>query len=95
MNVQPLRDSVVVTKNEGPKKTAGGLYVPDSAEGNIATGTVVAVGSGRVTLDGTLVPLEVKVGDKIAYSVNVGTESKVDGETVRVLREDQILYIVR
>lgn len=55
----------------------------------------MAVGSGRVTLDGTLVPLEVKVGDKIAYSVNVGTESKVDGETVRVLREDQILYIIR
>lgn len=95
MSVQPLRDSVIVTKDEGEKKTAGGLFVPDIAEGNIAKGTVIAVGSGRVTLDGTVVPLEVKVGDKIAYSVNVGTEVKVDGQVARVLREDQVLYIVR
>ena len=95
MNVQPLRDSIVVTKNEEEKRTPGGIFVPGTVEGNVANGTVVAVGSGRVTLDGTVVPLEVKVGDKVAYNASAGTESKVDGQTVRVLREDQVLYIIK
>lgn len=95
MDVQPLRDFILVTRDEAPEKTPGGLFIPTTAEANVVVGTVMAVGSGRVTLDGTVVSLEVKKGDKVAYSVNVGTESKVDGQSVRLLREDQVLYIVR
>lgn len=95
MNVQPLRDFVVVVKEEAPQKTEGGLFIPGNVDGKTATATIVAVGSGRVTLDGTVVPLEVKVGDKIVFNVNLGTEVKVEGKTAYVLREDQILYVVR
>jgi chaperonin GroES len=73
----------------------GGIFIPTTVDSNIAVATVVAVGSGRVTLDGTVVPLEVKVGDKVAYNTNYGTEVKIDGNTAYVLREDQILYIVK
>jgi chaperonin GroES len=95
MNVQPLRDFVVVVKDEAPEKTEGGLFIPGNVDGKNATATVVAVGSGRVTLDGTVVPLEVKVGNKIVFNVNLGTEVKVEGKTAYVLREDQILYVVK
>lgn len=96
MNVQPLRDSIVVVKDEAPKKTEGGLFIPTTAaDSKVAVATVVAVGTGRVTMDGTIVPLEVKVGDKVAYNTSYGTEVKVSGETAYVLREDQVLYIVK
>jgi len=95
MNVQPLRDFVVVTKEEGPKQTPGGLFVPTTVEDKIVNGTVTAVGSGRLTSDGTVVPLEVKVGDRVAFNRNMATEVKVDGETAHLLREDQILCIIK
>lgn len=95
MNVHPLRDFVVVTKEEGPKQTPGGLYVPTTVEDKVVTGTVTAVGSGRVSLDGTVIPLEVKVGDRIAFNRNLATEVKVDGETSHLLREDQILCVIK
>jgi chaperonin GroES len=95
MNVQPLRDFVVVVKDEAPQKTEGGLFIPGNVDGKIANATIIAVGSGRVTLDGTVVPMEVKVGDKVAFNVNLGTEVKVDGQTAYCLREDQLLYIIK
>lgn len=95
MNVQPLRDFVVVSKDESVKTTPGGLFVPSTNEEKIVTGTVMAVGSGRVVADGTVVPLEVKVGDKVAFNKNLATELKVGGETYLLLREDQALCVLR
>jgi chaperonin GroES len=95
MNFQPLRDFVVVAKEEGPKQTPGGLFMPATVEDKIVTGTVTAVGSGRVSLDGTTIPLEVKLGDRIAFNRNMATEVKVDGETTLLLREDQILCVIK
>lgn len=95
MNVQPLRDFVAVVKDEGPKQTPGGLYVPTTVEDKIVTGTVVAVGSGHFTPKGMSVPLEVTVGDKVVFNKNLAVEVKQDGESVSILREDQILCILK
>jgi chaperonin GroES len=95
MNVQPLRDFVVVTKDEAVKQSPGGLYVPATAEEKVVTGNVIAVGSGRVGLNGEAIPLEVKVGDKVAFNKNMATEVKVGHETALLLREDQLLCIVK
>lgn len=95
MNVQPLRDFVVVAKDDAVTQTPGGLFVPAIVEDKIVTGTVVSVGSGRVAADGTVVPLEVKAGDKIAFNRNFATELKLGGETCHLLREDQILCVIK
>lgn len=95
MNVQPLRDFVVVSKDEAAKQTPGGLYVPATSEKKIVTGTVTAVGSGRVGLNGEAIPLEVHVGDKVAFNRSMATEVEVGGETALLLREDQLLCIVK
>jgi chaperonin GroES len=94
MSVQPLRDYLVVTKEEGAKTTEGGLYIAHTEEKN-ATGTVVAVGSGRITMSGVVVPLEVAVGDKIMFNKNLATEAKDGNKVVFVLREDQVICILR
>lgn len=95
MSVQPLRDFIVVTKEEGPKQSAGGILLPGNSEEKMVTGTVTAVGSGRVSIDGTVVPLEVHVGDRIAFNKNLATELKVAGEAAYILREDQVLCIIK
>lgn len=95
MNVQPLRDFVVVSKDEAPKHTAGGLYIPATSEKKVVTGTVTAVGSGRVGLNGESIPLEVHVGDKVAFNRSMATEVEVGGETALLLREDQLLCVVK
>lgn len=94
MSVRPLRDHLVVSRHESAKKTASGLYVPETVEDKVSTGTVTAVGSGRIVSDGTVVPLEVKVGDKVAFNKNMATELKVDGEVFFVLREDMVFCVV-
>lgn len=91
---KPLRDFIMISKDEQAKQTSGGLYVPATAEDKIATGDVLAVGSGRVGLNGEAIPLEVKVGDKVAFNRSMATEVKVAGETALLLREDQLLCIV-
>lgn len=96
MNMQPLRDFLVVSKDKQSDKTESGLiYRPDSVDDKIVTGTVVAVGSGRVSMDGTVVPLEVKANDKIVFNKNMATEFKVDGEMVFLLREDQVICVLK
>jgi len=95
MTVQPLRDFVVVSKDEAMTQTASGLFVPQTVEDKIATGTVLAVGSGRLDASGKSVPLEVSVGDRVAFNRNFLTEVKVDGVSNFLLREDQILCIVK
>ena len=94
MSVQPLRDFVVVTKDDAAKVTASGLHVVVAEEKNV-TGTVLSVGSGRVSMNGTVVPLEVHVGDKVVFNKNLATEVKDGNNTVLILREDQILCVLK
>lgn len=94
MALRPLRDKVVVKPSEGEEKTAGGIFLPDTAKKKPQEGKVIAVGNGRVLEDGTVKPLSVKVGDTVVYSKYGGTEVSVEGEDVVVLDEDQIYAVV-
>lgn len=94
MSVHPIRDYIVVSKESGPEKTASGIFIAHTEEKNV-TGKVLAVGSGRVSMNGTTVPLEVIVGDRVVFNKNLATEVKDNGETVLVLREDQIVCVLR
>lgn len=96
MSIQPLRDFVLVTKEEAETTVAGSLiYRPSTVEDKIVKGKVVAVGSGRVATDGSVVPLEVHVGDRVAFNKNFATELTDGGEVTLILREDQILAVIK
>jgi chaperonin GroES len=94
MNVHPIRDQVVVSKHKDEEKVSPGgiIHVSISTNKNVE-GTVVAVGSGRVTMSGAVVPLEVKVGDKVLFNPSQAMEVQVDGHTVLVLREDALTVL--
>ena len=95
MNVRPLHDRVLVKRNDEPEKTESGLlYLPESAKEKPAEGTILAVGAGRVKEDGSLIPLQVKAGDRIVFGKYAGTEIKVQGEERLILREDDILGVI-
>ncbi len=94
MAVRPLRDKVVVKPSEGDEKTAGGIFLPDSAKKKPQEGKVVAVGNGRVLDDGSVKPLSVQVGDVVVYSKYGGTEVTIEGEELVILDEDQIYAVV-
>lgn len=93
MIVTPIRDFLVIVKDEEEKdkRTAGGLYMASSSEEKIITGVVVAAGSGRVTMSGAVVPLEVCSGERVAFNKHHAVEVKVGNETAWLLREDQVL----
>jgi chaperonin GroES len=95
MPVQPLRDFILVTKEETPKQTTGGLYMPDTVEEKVVSGTVVAVGTGRVTSDGSVLPLEVKKGDKVVFNRHFATDLNVDNQTYYLLKEEQLFCVVK
>ena len=90
VSLQPLEDRIVVKPSEGEEMTASGLVIPDTAKEKPQEGEVLAVGPGRFE-DGNRVPLDVKVGDKVIYSKYGGTEVKVGGDEVLILRESDIL----
>jgi chaperonin GroES len=94
MNIRPLQDRVIVKRLEEEQKTKGGIIIPDTAKEKPIEGEVVAAGKGKVTEDGKLLPLDVKVGDRVLFSKYGGTEIKVDGEEYLIMREDDILGIV-
>ncbi len=94
MALRPLRDKVVVKPSAEEEKSAGGIFLPDSAKKKPQEGKVIAVGSGRVLDDGTISPLSVKVGDTVIYSKYGGTETKLEGEDYVILDEDQIYGII-
>ena len=94
MKIRPLHDRVLVKRLEGEEKTNGGLFIPDTAKEKPIEGTVVAVGNGKVAEDGTLRKLEVKANDRVLFGKYAGTEVKVDGEELLILREDDILGIL-
>jgi chaperonin GroES len=92
--LKPLGDRIVVKAIEADEKTSGGIVLPDSAKERPQTGEVLAVGPGKTLDNGSVAAMEVKVGDKVVYSKYGGTEIKVDGQEVIILRQDDILGIV-
>jgi len=94
VNLKPLGDRVVVEHVEQADKTAGGVFLPDTAKEKPQEGKVLAVGSGRTLDNGTKVPMEVKVGDRILYSKYSGSEIKIEGTDYLVISEKDILAIV-
>jgi chaperonin GroES len=94
MAVKPLRDRVLVKRLESEEKTKGGIIIPDAAKEKPLEGKVMAVGSGKLLEDGTIRPLELKVGNKILFGKYTGTEIKIDGEEMVLLREDDVLAII-
>jgi chaperonin GroES len=94
MNIRPLHDRIIVERVEEENKTAGGLIIPDTAKEKPQQGRVIAVGKGKKTEDGKVIPMDVKVGDKILFGKYSGTEIKVEGKEYLMMREDDILGVV-
>lgn len=94
MNLKPLNDRVLVKRLESEEKTAGGLYIPDTAKEKPSKGVVVAVGPGKTADDGKRVEMAVKAGDEVLFNKYAGTEVKLDGVDHLVLREDDILAVI-
>ena len=94
MAFRPLHDRVVVKRLEGEEKTKGGIIIPDSAKEKPQEGKIVAVGPGARDEAGKLVPLDVKAGDRILFGKWSGTEVKVDGEDLLIMKESDVLGIV-
>ena len=94
MNIRPLQDRVIVKRIEEEEKTAGGIIIPDTAKEKPQEGQVVAVGKGKADDDGKVLPLDVKVNDRVLFGKYAGTEITLDGEEHIIMREDDILGIV-
>ena len=94
MSFRPLHDRVLVRRVEAEEKTAGGIIIPDSAKEKPAEGEIVSVGSGTKAEDGKVTPLDVKAGDKILFGKWSGTEVKLDGEDLLIMKESDILGII-
>lgn len=95
MKIKPLRDRIIVERLEQEDKTAGGIYIPDSAKEKPQRGRVLAVGDGRVLDNGQQVKLVVKSGDEIMFGKYSGTEVEYDGTQYLIMREDDVLGIVQ
>ncbi len=95
MKVKPLHDRVLVRRIEEEQKTKGGIIIPDTAKEKPQMGEVIEVGGGRKTEDGKVFPLDVKKGDKVLFSKYAGNEIKIEGEEFLIMREEDILGIVR
>ncbi|NLI33816.1 MAG: co-chaperone GroES [Deltaproteobacteria bacterium] len=94
MKLQPLNDRVVVKRIEEEQVTAGGIIIPDTAKEKPIQGEVLGVGNGKVMEDGSRRPLDVKVGDRVLFGKYSGTEIKVEGDELLIMREDEILAII-
>ena len=94
MKIKPLRDRIIVRRLSQDEKTKGGIIIPDTAKEKPQEGEVIAVGNGKVLDDGKVVPLELKKGDKILFGKYAGTEIKVDGEELLIVREEEVLGVI-
>ena len=94
MKFRPLHDRVVVKRVAEEEKTKGGIIIPDTAKEKPQEGKVIAVGKGKVSDDGKVTPLDVKVGDKILFGKYAGSDIKLDGEEHLIMREDDILGVL-
>jgi len=94
MKIRPLQDRVIVRRIAEEEKTKGGIIIPDTAKEKPQEGKVVAVGKGKVNDDGKLIPLQLKVGDKILFGKYSGSEIKIDGDEHLIMREEDILGVI-
>lgn len=94
MQIRPLHDRVIVKRVEQQRKTASGIVIPDSATEKPEQGEVIAVGDGKRLPDGTITPVQLKVGDQVLFGKYAGQTVKLDGEEVLVLREDDVLAVI-
>ncbi|MGE5953191.1 MAG: co-chaperone GroES [Qipengyuania vulgaris] len=94
MAFRPLHDRVLVRRIEAEDKTAGGIIIPDSAKEKPSEGEIVAVGAGAKAEDGTVTPLDVKAGDRVLFGKWSGTEIKLDGEDLLIMKESDIMGIM-
>jgi chaperonin GroES len=94
MRIRPLHDRLVVKRIAEETTTKGGIIIPDSAKEKPISGSVLAVGSGKIQENGSLRPMDVKAGDKILFGKYSGTEVKIDGEDHLILREDDVLAVI-
>ena len=94
MKIRPLQDRVIVKRIEEDEKSKGGIIIPDTAKEKPQEGKVVAVGKGKVGDDGKIIPLDVKVNDRVLFGKYSGSEINIDGEEHMIMREDDILGII-
>ncbi|MCB2425809.1 co-chaperone GroES [Methylophaga pinxianii] len=94
MNLRPLHDRVIVRRMEEETTSAGGIVIPDNAAEKPSRGEILAAGNGKITESGEVRPLAVKVGDKVLFGKYAGTEVKVEGEELLVMREDDIVAVI-
>ena len=94
MKIRPLQDRVLVKRLEEEQKTKGGIIIPDTAKEKPQMGEIISAGGGKKTDDGKVIPLDVKAGDKVLFSKYAGTEVKIEGEELLIMREDDILGVV-
>ena len=94
MRIRPLHDRIAVTRVAEEEKTKGGIIIPDTAKEKPVEGKVVAVGKGRIGDDGKVTPLSIKAGDRVLFTKYGGTEVKLDGETILIMREDDVLGVL-
>ena len=94
MKVKPLQDRVLVKRIEKEERTPGGIIIPESAKEKPAEGKIIAAGPGKVLEDGKVMPLDVKVGDHVLFAKYAGSEVKIDGEELILMREDDILGVI-
>ena len=95
MNIRPLHDRVIVRRTKEETTSPGGIVIPDNATEKPAQGEIVAVGTGKITDSGDVRALTINVGDKILFGKYTGTEIKVDGEELLVMREDDIVAVIK
>jgi chaperonin GroES len=95
MKIRPLHDRVIVKRVEEERTTAGGIVLPGSAAEKPSQGEVLAVGPGKLMENGTVRPMDVKVGDKVLFGKYAGSEVKVDGEELIVMREEDIMGVLQ
>ncbi|BBB24251.1 chaperonin GroES [Isorropodon fossajaponicum endosymbiont JTNG4] len=94
MNIRPLHDRVIVRRTQEEKTTESGLIIPDSATEKPSKGEILAVGHGRINDNDDVIALDVKIGDQVLFGQYAGNKIKVDGETLLVMREDDIVAVI-
>lgn len=94
MNIRPLHDRVIIKRMEEERTTPGGIVIPDTAAEKPIRGEVVAVGNGKILENGEVRALDLKVGDKVLFGKYAGTEVKVEGEDLLVMREEDVMAVI-
>ncbi len=94
MNLRPLHDRVIIKRMEEERMSSGGIVIPDSAAEKPIRGEVIAAGAGKILEDGKVRPMDIKVGNKVLFGKYSGTEVKVEGEELLVMREEDIVAVI-